>query len=51
MKELLKSDSICKSYALMKKGPVFDLQCPCVTVVHFIAVSTKVNPFLQYSVY
>jgi len=23
MKELLKSDSICKSYPQMKKGPVF----------------------------
>jgi len=23
MKELLKSDSICESYAQMKKGPVF----------------------------
>jgi len=28
VKELLKSDSICESYAQMKKGPVFfDSQC------------------------
>jgi len=30
VKELLKSDSICESYAQMKKGPVFfDSQCTC----------------------
>jgi len=27
VKELLKSDSICQSYAQMKKGPFFDSQC------------------------
>ena len=27
MKELLKSDSIWKNYAQMKKGPVFDSLC------------------------
>ena len=26
VKELLKSDRICESYAEMKKGPVFDSQ-------------------------
>jgi len=27
VKELLKSDSICQSYAQTNKGPVFDSQC------------------------
>ena len=27
VKQLLKSDSICESYAQMKKGPVFGSQC------------------------
>jgi len=27
VKELLKSNSICESYAQMKKGPIFDSQC------------------------
>jgi len=40
VKELLKSDSICESYAQMKKGPViFDSQCSIsITVCEFISM-------------
>jgi len=35
VKELLKSDSSCKSYAQMKKGPVFfDSQCSYLITDH-----------------
>jgi len=40
VKELLKSDSICKSYAEMIKGPVFfDSQC----IFHVAACVRRVN--------
>jgi len=33
VKELLKSDSVCKSYAQMKKGPVFYSQCTTIGMI------------------
>jgi len=40
VKELLKSDSICQSYAQMKKGPVFFW----LTVYNIHCVSKKTKP-------
>jgi len=32
VKELLKSNSICRSYAQMNKGPVFLTQCSAIVI-------------------
>jgi len=48
VKKLLKSDSICESYAQMKKSQFFDSQCTCASSVMILKQRRWQSPGRQH---